>query len=288
MELKQEWICDLTRGILQRLVPQKERYRIRLALAHAGVLDERAVRLGLRKVYESDTFLVSFPKSGNTWLRFLTANMLHPDEQFDMTNINDIVPDIYRGTGTINDMSPPMYIKSHDSRFNLFPRFVYIVRDVRDVLVSFYHYSCGNGWFKGTLSEYVKRYHREGTDWGYWSDHVTRALEVRRRDPSRSLMIRYEDLIVSPAEVMKNLAIFYGLSASGGLLEQAIEKSSFENLRGAEDARMEKENAEPGYRFFRKGVSGDWEKSLSEPDLERIYAVDGEMLRKMGYMQISD
>ncbi len=39
-------------------------------------------------VYPDDVFIVSYPKSGNTWTRFLIANLLHPEIQTDFGNIN--------------------------------------------------------------------------------------------------------------------------------------------------------------------------------------------------------
>ena len=36
-------------------------------------------------VFPDDTFLVSFPKSGNTWARFLIANLVRPNETIDFS-----------------------------------------------------------------------------------------------------------------------------------------------------------------------------------------------------------
>lgn len=36
-------------------------------------------------VDKDDTFLVSYPKSGNTWVRLLLANLIHPQEAVTLT-----------------------------------------------------------------------------------------------------------------------------------------------------------------------------------------------------------
>ena len=45
------------------------------------------------RVFPDDVFLVSYPKSGNTWTRFLIANLVFPEKQPDFANINELIPD---------------------------------------------------------------------------------------------------------------------------------------------------------------------------------------------------
>jgi hypothetical protein len=45
------------------------------------------------KVWPDDVFILSFPKSGNTWTRFLIANLVYPETPADFSNINRLTPD---------------------------------------------------------------------------------------------------------------------------------------------------------------------------------------------------
>ena len=44
-------------------------------------------------VFPDDTFLVSYPRSGNTWTRFLIANLISHDEPVTFANIEKKIPD---------------------------------------------------------------------------------------------------------------------------------------------------------------------------------------------------
>jgi len=46
------------------------------------------------RVFPDDTFLVSYPRSGNTWTRFLIANLLFQDQEVSFMNIDYLIPDV--------------------------------------------------------------------------------------------------------------------------------------------------------------------------------------------------
>ena len=47
--------------------------------AYAKVVTKRQAAARGLTVYPDDTFLVSYPRSGNTWTRFLVCNLINPD-----------------------------------------------------------------------------------------------------------------------------------------------------------------------------------------------------------------
>src|SRR5215813_414014 len=70
-----------------------------------------------RKIYvePADTFIVSYPRSGNTWTRFLIANLLHPDKSISFANIETLIPDIRAvPRKRLRTVPRPGVIKSHE------------------------------------------------------------------------------------------------------------------------------------------------------------------------------
>ena len=81
-------------------------------------------------VLEDDRFLISYPKSGNTWLRFLLANLLCPDgQQVRLANLDQHVPDVYRHTDEeLLARDRPRFMKTHEYLDPRYRRLVYVAR----------------------------------------------------------------------------------------------------------------------------------------------------------------
>src|SRR2546423_3783309 len=92
-------------------------------------------------VFSDDVFLVSYPKSGNTWTRFLIANLLYPECNPDFTNINELIPDPEAlSKRRLAQLPRPRIIKTHQYYHPNYKNIICIVRDPRDVAVSEYYF----------------------------------------------------------------------------------------------------------------------------------------------------
>ncbi|MGA3092591.1 MAG: sulfotransferase domain-containing protein [Terriglobales bacterium] len=241
-------------------------------------------------IVPDDIFLVSFPKSGNTWTRFLLANLRFPDEPATWANIDRLIPDPTGTTKKDFDRMPrPRIIKSHECFDPRYPRVVYIVRDPRDVVVSQYHYHRKIRKIEddSPLEKFVARFLAgETCPHGSWGQNVGTWLYTSQGDP-HFLMLRYEDLIADTAGELAKVVDFLHFSVSREQVAQAVERSSADNMRKLEREQPDKNGLMRGSRkdlsFVRAASSGGWRTGLPAPMVARMEAAWGPLMRHLGY-----
>src|SRR6516164_2887870 len=128
-------------------------------------------------VFPDDIFIVSYPRSGNTWVRFLIGNLLHPESQVTFASVEKLVPEIYfLPDRQLRAMSRPRVLKSHEYFDPRYKRVIYFVRDPRDVAVSMYYYSAKRRDIPEDLpiEEFVPRFLAGEflEDFGTWKEHT--------------------------------------------------------------------------------------------------------------------
>jgi Sulfotransferase domain len=91
-------------------------------------------------VRPDDAFITSYPRSGNTWTRFLIANLMHPNGQVSFRNIESIIADASAlSSKALKRIASPRLIKSHAYFDPRYRKVLYLVRDPRDVALSLYN-----------------------------------------------------------------------------------------------------------------------------------------------------
>lgn len=237
-----------------------------------------ALKTGVKNLNSSDFFIVSYPKSGNTWLRFIIANLIS-DELITMKNLNDFVPGIHNFKDKINQMDSPRFIKSHFPFLKNYPKTIYIYRDYRDVLVSYYHFQKSQEHFEGNISEFIRQ--KKHNPFGQWKKHVETALVHKKKYPDKILILKYEDLLSNPEKEITRIISFCGL-AQKKELNEVIELCSFNSLQKNE-SQYGKVFENKTLTFFRKGKSNQWKEEFSDDDIKYIMNENGALLSKLGY-----
>jgi hypothetical protein len=217
----------------------------------------------------SDVYLVSYPKSGNTWISFLLANTINlikkESKQVNFFNIHDYVPDMYVSRNIPNNLGCfPRIIKSHANFNPYYYKVLLLVRDPRDVMVSYYKFLKNLNVIKDmTLSKFIRNRKYGIENWlkhsGSW---------FYSPPPSQSVILfRYEDFFKDTMKELSRMFTCIGYNISEDILKQAV-KASDKNImkiieRETESFFMKKRFN--NFNFVRKGdMSGRLELLLED------------------------
>jgi hypothetical protein len=244
------------------------------------------------KVYPDDTFVVSYPRSGNTWTRFLIANLVYPEQNVSFTNIEKLIPDTSSQSNRALKARPrPRIIKTHEYFDHRYGKIIYIVRDPRDVALSYYDFQrkyrqIEDGY---PLERYVDdlvagRLNSSG--WGTWSENVASWFFTRGKR-KEFLLLRYEDMMSDTTRELARIATFLGIEPQPDRLQRAIERSSADHMRELEKLESGKwvatKNRRNDIPFVRVAKSGGWRKSLPESCVRQIETAWGDLMITLGY-----
>ena len=196
-------------------------------------------------------WLASYPKSGNTWLRFVLSEILYRGEIQRSQDLFSITP-----IDTIPaSMLPPNqlnFVKTHSvyHRAQLegaeIERAVLVVRNPTAVMLSNLRYAFltgGGAPVDGSFPEVVKRYlnqfilHGGDPRWceigyGTWAEHSRSWLD---QTDIPVLCVRYEDMRRDMVAKMKEVCRFLGIVAASERIESAVHTWSFEAMRRLEE-----------------------------------------------------
>jgi len=247
----------------------------------------RAVRL-------NDVFLASYPRSGNTWMRFLLSELIS-GQTADFGTVETAIPYIGIQNRRVPALLPNggQVFKTHEQYRVEYQRVVYLVRDPRDVAVSNYeHERASLSYVDHGLDHFLDQYVRgRASAFGSWRTHTESWLNSPLFERGTLLLIKYEDLRSDPERTLARVADFLGLQVDSGAIRNAVLNNALSNMRLKEDRRMAKvgffgkpELLESG-RFVRQGSVGGWSKRLTERQSALIEDHAGTLLQILGYAQ---
>jgi hypothetical protein len=274
-------------------VPLKIRLRQtagRLRMATNFMLGRQVLDPGQR-IYTDDTWYVSYPRSGNTYWRFLTANLISQGVTVDWTNIERFAPDIYMTFDvTLRRLPRPRYIKSHEPFKPAYRRVVLIVRDPRDVAVSCFHMA--KRWYvipeDRTIDDFIP-------DWiagkifayGNWGEYHGSWLGARRGTDD-FWVFRYEDMVADPATHLARLVDVLQLPAIEKDIQRAIENSTPDRLRELERKQKNSHKLLKYGRsttpYVRAATTKQWSSALSQQSIKAIESAWPAQMQEFGYL----
>ena len=229
--------------------------------------------------------VVEYPKSGGTWLcRMLAECMSLPFAQYSLLPV-----------------AMPCVLHGHWSYNKKLQNVTYLIRDGRDVVVSYYFH-----WTR--LSDNPNEANRS-----HWMDkmrgllgqdadlqdirsHLPRFIEHIFANPvgarqnwathtqqwaghNNVCYVKYEDLREDCVSAMSGLLSDHGVQASSEKIERAVDQYSMKRMTGRNPGEEDSES------FIRKGVVGDWRNHFTREAAEVFDRLGGDALIKCGYEQ---
>ena len=168
---------------------------------------------------------------------------------------------------------------------------LYFIRNPLDIAISFAHHSnisidqsinfmCdkdakmyGNTGFIGMqLQQYLLS----------WSRHVQSWTSLNNSLPM--MCLRYEDMHLSPLITFKKAMQFLNIDMSDHAILTAINQARFEKLQHQESQLIFREKSFAQKTFFRKGIMGDWEKTLNPLQIKKIIEHHKDVMLMHGYI----
>jgi hypothetical protein len=198
-----------------------------------------------------DVFACVGFKSGTTWLMQIAVQIAYLGEaEFD--NILSVVPwpdtaPFFRKyviplTDDSTARRSPVglrVIKTHLPQ-RLVPyapaaRYIAVVRDPKDVIVSGYHFarSMGYGPLMPTVRHWAELNLEGNLPWGSWAEHL--AGFWRLRHEPNVLFLTYEQLNADLGAGIRQIAGFMGVELNAAQFEAVLQSSTFEGMRRSRD-----------------------------------------------------
>jgi hypothetical protein len=230
-------------------------------------------------------YIISYPKSGRTWLRVLLGKIICEKYNLDEKDIlNTIRLTLKAGITTINWIHDgsglgegPHFVRfSTDKSIFKDKKVIFLYRDPKDVIVSSYFHATKRikefTDYNGTLSDFIRSR-------GYGIEKLLNFYNIWYKNqnvPEDFLLVKYEDLHTNPHQSLNKVLDFIGIqNVEDELIDNAIKYASFKNMKKMEaNNQFESEIVKPkiegddeSYKV-RKGKVGGYVDYLSQEDIE--------------------
>lgn len=244
-------------------------------------IQSRADLIPISNTTSEDIFIAGYPKSGNTWFQnLITGVVFGMDGRFvPDALVQSLVPDVH-AVRYYRRYLTPMYFKTHALPQPEYRKVVYLVRDGRDVMVSYLHHLAALEKSAPDFLHLVET--GEGLFPCRWHEHV----EAWRANPHGAsvLTIAYEALKKDPLSELKRFCEFAGIERDERLLEAAIRTNSFEVMRQKEETFGSSNVAWPRDKpFVRRGVVGSFKDEMPPEVLDSFMRQSASAMASLGY-----
>jgi hypothetical protein len=172
-----------------------------------------------------------------------------------------------------------------DTIMDLFPEsaLIFLLRDGRDVVDSWLDAYRDGSWATDEGAYPIDDGGRtplirwQSSVWLHRTEVVQETFA--RTDPSRRVLIRYEEMRADPAGALERICAPLGIEASRGELERIARENEF--------SRVPDSHKGAG-REIRRAQPGGWASHMSDEEIEAMHEILADKLRELGYLRPGD
>jgi len=240
----------------------------------------------------TDIHLVSYPKSGNTWMRYLLAYAIWPNvDEPDLCDMAALIPSfgLEHDAQVMLDLEAPCnqlkhrVIKQHftygDEARGLVNKAIYLCRDGRDAIVSYWHFCNQRDRTSIPFSDFIRLSAMPSHSYGPWQEHVYGWLNA----PVDQLIIRYEDMQHDAKSELSKVLDFIEVNRTPEEIENAVSRASFRSMRSIEKKKGLNLEGLKNVNFVREGKIGSWQDTFSGNDIGLFNKYHGGPVPELGY-----
>jgi len=247
-------------------------------------VEDKLLKIGLHPISyfnDQDVFIASYPKSGVTWLQHMTASLIYGlDASIVPDNlVNFLIPDTHAVDYYLRTVFPTVF-KSHSLPRPHMKRVVHLVRDGRDVMVS-YHAMLNSQGHNVSLEEMINN--DKHVYPCSWASHCEQWLHNPYN--AEILRISYEELILDTTKTLRKYSEFLNINVDENTLNRTIEKSKFANFQQKEKNQGWLPSFSMGNGvFFRRGKIGSHKDEMKR-EIKNIFDDKNKyIMNKLGYI----
>lgn len=205
--------------------------------------------------------ITSFPKSGNTWVRYIIYDLFfNPQnkENDNSQNIKKFVPDLHAIKINHNQLvldkvlkDKKIFLKSHLSYNQMLnysmDKIILIIRNPLDIFVSLYNFYNYDKSKKDELVSFFAKHHTlpvlKRFGFPTWSQHTNDWIDSKKN----LHIVRYKSLIDNFDMEIKKLSQYFDIVLSREKLDHLKWNTTFTKLKNIE--KEEKKNKSPGFFY---------------------------------------
>ena len=226
----------------------------------------------------SDAYILSYPRSGRTWLKVMLGKVLSLKYNLKKDNIYLYRKTLFSKAPNIVSEHPfePDYPTSFPyPKLKVAKKFkrkkiILLFRDPRDLVVSnYYEYTKRKKIWQGELSQFIKE--------PYTSPRIIKFMNLWYEETKKRkdiLVLKYERTKNDPFGELKKVSEFLGINASDEILKEAVEYGSIKNMRKLEvkdhfkhDKLRPADEKDINSYKVRKAKAGSYKEELSKEDI---------------------